>query len=645
MKVLLTAVNAKYIHSNLAIRSIRQYAVEHTRGFEREQAERIEIAEFTINQRRDEIVREIYRRKPDLVAFSCYIWNIEMIEACAQILKIMLPHCRIWMGGPEASFETEKLLRDHPYIDGAMQGEGEAVFLKLLKYCLRAEEPVDGHGASAGLSDIPSIVYRGPGGEIFRGRPVTLSDLPPMDELPFVYTDPEPFRNKIIYYESSRGCPFSCGYCLSSAGEGVRFRSLGRVLPELQFFLDAKVPQVKFVDRTFNCSHDRTLAIWRYLKEHDNGITNFHFEIEANVLTDDEVDLACSLRPGLIQMEIGVQTANRRALEAVRRNPDLSRIIRCSGRILEKRNIHLHLDLIAALPYEDYASFRHSFNTVYALKPDELQLGFLKLLKGTALRRDAEKYGIRYSPLAPYEALCTSWLDCDELLKLKDIEEMLEIFYNSRQFTVTVEALEKCFPDAFSLFEALARWHRTRGLMKIARSRMERCDDLRQFILSEICGEGSDGGAGGRRFSDREKMNQEPSGGEKRPQKSSGTDRTLWEERLLCDLYLRENLKKRPGWAPEPQHEKVRLFYREHREYQGHTHLEYFRKLEGQPAWILFDYSRRSVLTGNADRIQVEIGGRQGKAPGQRDDPRDFRGRKTADDSQICDLRDLSGKN
>ena len=566
-EILLTAVNTKYIHSNLALNSLRQYASEYT--------DCIEIAEFTINQHRDEIVQEIYRKKPDLLAFSCYIWNITLIEECARILKLLLPDCLIWLGGPEVSFESEQFLKQNPFIDGIMQGEGEGTFRNLLKQWIGKTQEEGALKTDADLSGIPGIVWRGAKGEIHSGRALQPRDLVPMDDLPFVYADLAAFKNKIIYYESSRGCPFSCSYCLSSAEEGVRFRSLSRVLPELRFFLDAGVPQVKFVDRTFNCSHERTMKIWQYLAEHDNGITNFHFEIEANVLTEDEIELISTMRPGLIQMEIGVQTANPQTLRAVHRNPDITKIISRAGKIIAAQNIHVHLDLIAALPYEGYNSFRCSFNTVYTAQPDELQLGFLKMLKGTRIRREAAQYGIIYEPQAPYEVLSTHVLSYDELLRIRDVEEMLEVYYNSRQFITTVKALEKCFPDAFSMYDALARWYRQNGWMGISHSRLQRYELLRRFIAETL--------------SAREKSAEQ-----------GAEEQLRWDECLLKDLCLRENIKSRPDWAAPVQRDKVRAFYSQHREYQGHTHLEYFKYLRDNPVWMLFDYAKRNPLTGNA---------------------------------------------
>ena len=596
MKVLLTAINAKYIHSNLAVYSLKAYASRY--------ADQIELAEFTINQYEDYILQEIYRKKPDILAFSCYIWNMRLVLDVLENVHRVLPETKIWLGGPEASYDGEQLLREHPEITGIMIGEGERTFLSLMEYYL------EGRGS---LGQIPGIVWRedakherqqGIEADIEHAEQqcievggVHCTSLPaeyiPLDELPFVYENIEDFGHKIIYYESSRGCPFSCSYCLSSIDKRVRFRSPKLVKRELQFFLDHQVPQVKFVDRTFNCSHKHAMEIWQYILEHDNGITNFHFEIEADLLQEEELELLGKMRPGLVQLEIGVQSTNEKTLEAVHRRTDFQKIGEVVEKIASHHNIHQHLDLIAGLPYEDYESFGHSFDMVYGLHPQELQLGFLKVLKGAAMQTDAEKYGIAYRKKPVYEVLSTRWLSYDEILRLKAVEEMLEVYYNSQQFANTIRALETVFESPFALYEALADFYERKGEPGNAYSRMQRFQMLRMFAHE------------------------------------TDPERAKWyDECLVLDLYLRENAKTRPDWAEDAslwKEEKIFFYKREEEErqylknYEGYnwkqlgkmTHLEHFTMRDGQPEeyWLLFDYNDRDPLTRDARIYEVKLPG------------------------------------
>ena len=582
-RFLLAAVNAKYVHASLALYLLRDYAEEAK--------DRIDLAEYTINMLPGDIIEDIYRKKPGFLAFSCYIWNIDLILDICSTLRKVLPDTAIWLGGPEVSSESEEILAANPQITGIMQGEGEKVFRALSKAYADAWEQGEDTGISNEvLADIPRILWRDEKEGIRSGRTATEADEISMDEVPFVYGDMEPFQNKIIYYETSRGCPFHCSYCLSSLEKTTRFRSMDLVLKELQYFLDLKVPQVKFVDRTFNCRSERTLQIWRYIAEHDNGVTNFHFELEPNLLTEEELDLLCSLRPGLVQTEIGVQSTHADTLKAVHRNPDLRHIRGAAERIIEAGNLHLHLDLIAGLPYEDLESFRHSFNEVYELRPNELQLGFLKLLRGTLIKSEAKQYGIICADKAPYEVLQTNWLSYDDILLLKDVEEMLEVYSNSQQYKRTIRELEKYFADPFEMFRELAVYHRQKGLFMMSLSRMQRVETLRNFVRAKVQDE---------------------------------TEQARFDDLLLYDLYARENAKSRPAWAPDTA--KGSELWAAKREFYGQearesrylpalagrspqdlsrmTHLEY---LASEDSWLLFDYSERSEITGDARIIRVD---------------------------------------
>ena len=450
MKILLAAINAKYIHTNPAVRCLKAYAEKQTGIF-------VDFSEYTINQRTDCILSDIYRKKPDVLGFSCYIWNMEMVEKLVGSLRLLLPDTLIFLGGPEVSFDADQLLRKLPAADCILCGEGERPFVQLLRQ-LSAEMP--------DLSQVEGLCWRA-GREIRQnppGRPV------PLEEIPFYYTDLEHLSGRILYYESSRGCPFHCAYCLSSA-QRVRMMPLARVYADLQIFLDHRVRQVKFVDRTFNCDRRHAAAVLQYIMEHDNGITNFHCEIEASILQDELIGMVQSARPGLFQFEIGVQTTNPQTLRAVHREENFQKL-RCTVQKLQaSRGLHLHLDLIAGLPLEDYQSFARSFNDVYGLHPHQLQLGFLKLLKGSVLREQAVQYGIVYRPEPPYEVLFTDALSYDELLRLKGIEEMLEIYHNTGRYSRTDAYLCHAFPTPFSYYEALADFYRASGADQSAMSK------------------------------------------------------------------------------------------------------------------------------------------------------------------------------
>lgn len=569
MKYLLVAVNAKYIHSNPAVYSLRAYAGE-------KYGEHIELAEYTINQRTEDILADIYQRKPDAIGFSCYIWNIRMIRELLAELPKVLEHTELWLGGPEVSYDAPGMLIQFPHLKGIIVGEGEATFRELMAYYVEGDRS---------LSEIAGLYLP----EGFTPMRPLLS----MDELPFLYGDLEQFQNRIIYYESARGCPYSCSYCLSSIDKRVRLRSVELVQKELQFFLDQKVPQVKFVDRTFNCVHEHAMAIWKYISEHDNGVTNFHFEISADILRPEEIALLNQMRPGLVQLEIGVQSTNPDTISVIDRVMNVERLEQIVASIRRGKNIHQHLDLIAGLPGEDYNSFRNSFDRVYGMKPDQLQLGFLKVLKGSPMEERAGDYELVYTSQPPYEVLKTKWLSYEEVLRLKQVEEMVELYYNSNQFRYTLAVLEKDFPEPFAMFEQMAAYYREKGYFLNSPARAYRYQVLYDFALSVSPGR-----------------------------------KELYRELLVFDLYLREKVKSRPEFAGEigeDEKEYQRAFYlqeeKEHRYLKGYeeydhrqlakmTHLEHFT----YPVWdpeaagkgvrtsgsVLFDYRNRDALTYDA---------------------------------------------
>lgn len=583
MKILLAAVNAKYIHSNLAVYSLRAYAQPGGSAESGAAADgEISIAEYTINQQVDEILMDIYRRAPEVLCISCYLWNISWVEQMIAEIPKILPETEIWLGGPEVSYDAGEFLKAHPSVAGIMRGEGEETFRELAEFWRSAgDRGVDREE----LSRISGISYRDADGQIRENE-----SRPPIDlsSVPFVYERIEDFKNRIIYYESSRGCPFSCSYCLSSIDKCLRFRDLELVKRELQFFIDHEVPQVKFVDRTFNCRHDHAMAVWKYIRDHDRGITNFHFEVAADLLNEEEIGLIRSMRPGLIQLEIGVQSANEQTIREIRRTMNLNRVQSVVARIRENGNVHQHLDLIAGLPWEDYESFGNSFDRVYAMRPEQLQLGFLKVLKGSLMYEKSKEYGLKYQERPPYEVLSTRWLDYGDVIRLKGIEEMVEIYYNSGQFRNTMEHLTEEFTSPFVMYEALAAYYEKSGLSGIQHSRIARYEILSSFITAEA-------------------------GAEMSPEKKKA-----YTEWLTLDLYLRDNVKNRPAFLGESgvSSDEAAAFYKREenervylREYEGYdrrqmrrmTHLE---RIGG--ALVLFDYLTRDPLTGNARVCRIE---------------------------------------
>lgn len=601
MKFLLVALNSKYIHSNPAIYSLRAYAGQEYREY-------IDIAEYTINNQLQEILADIYRRQPDVIGFSCYIWNWSMIQELLMEVPKLLPNVPIWLGGPEVTFDAPDILQKYPQVSGVMIGEGEATFKELICYYvgislmresdfnvrnIEVEElqkadvgnaALRKHRQEARLDQIAGLCL--PTGYTAPRELINIS------QLPFLYNDLEAFANKILYYESSRGCPYRCSYCLSSIDKTVRLRDISVVKQELQFFLDNEVKQVKFVDRTFNCNHQHAMEIWRYIKEHDNGVTNFHFEVSADILKEDQIELLNQMRPGLVQLEIGVQSTNPETLRAIDRVMNVERLEAIVDAINQGQNVHQHLDLIAGLPYEDYVSFAESFNRVYAMKPEQLQLGFLKVLKGSKMSDCAEEYGICYMSKPPYEVLYTKWLSYSDVLRLKRIEEMVELYYNSNQYTHTIPFLVKAFDTPFAMYEAMADFYEEKGFFVNSPARAYRYHVLLEFAKAV-----------------------------------DGQHEAVYKELLTYDMYLRENLKSRPDFATNitPFKEQVRDFFQKEADervllphYQQYdwkqlskmTHLEPFyypvwdvesiTEAAQKPSFVLFDYQNRNALTYEA---------------------------------------------
>ena len=589
MKVLLAAINAKYIHSNLGIYSLKTYGEKMLKEWGLAEQAEISLAEYTINHQMEQILQDIYKRKPDVIGFSCYIWNISYVKVILADIKKVLPDVKIWAGGPEVSYHGEAFLKEEPAVDLVMMGEGEITFAHFLKALLEGED----------LKQVPGLMVRNADGTFtdtgFR-QVMDMSQIP----FPYAFMDMKELEHRIIYYESSRGCPFSCAYCLSSIDKKLRFRSLDLVLPELEWFLQAKVPQVKFVDRTFNCKKSHAMAIWQYIRDHDNGVTNFHFEIAADLLDKDELDLLSTMRPGLVQLEIGVQSTNEKTLEAIRRKTDIEEIREITETINSWHNIHQHLDLIAGLPWEDLESFKKSFNDVYEMEPEQLQLGFLKVLKGSYMEELIPDCDLLYSAAPPYEVLCTKWLSYGDVLELKDIEEMTEVHYNSRQFTCTLKELEKEFDTPYEMFSFMAGYYNKNHLFGISHSRIARYEILWKIIQErlekngkcETQGKPENGGVS-------EKLEQ-------------------YRDLLMTDLYLRENVKSRPTFSRDLSDSKdfVREFFQREEKtpehlsgYEGYDSRQMAKMAHLEPlrdgTYLLFDYKKRDPLSYNARTVRV----------------------------------------
>lgn len=589
MKVLLAAINAKYIHSNLGIYSLKTYGEKMLKEWGLAEQVEISLAEYTINHQMEQILQDIYKRKPDVIGFSCYIWNISYVKMILADIKKVLPDVKIWAGGPEVSYHAEAFLKEEPAVDLVMMGEGEITFAHFLKALLEGEA----------LKQVSGLMLRNDDGTFtdsgFR-QVMDMSQIP----FPYAFMDMKELEHRIIYYESSRGCPFSCAYCLSSIDKKLRFRSLDLVLPELEWFLQAKVPQVKFVDRTFNCKKSHAMAIWQYIRDHDNGITNFHFEIAADLLDKDELDLLSTMRPGLVQLEIGVQSTNEKTLETIRRKTDIGEICQITAAINSWHNIHQHLDLIAGLPWEDIESFKKSFNDVYKMEPEQLQLGFLKVLKGSYMEELIPDCDLLYSTAPPYEVLQTKWLSYGDVLELKDIEEMTEVHYNSRQFTCTLKELEKEFDTPYEMFSFMAGYYNKNHLFGISHSRIARYEILWKIIQERLEETGK---------CETQAMTENVNISEKLE---------LYRDLLMTDLYLRENVKSRPTFARDLSSSKdfVREFFQKEEktpelllDYEGYDSRQMAKMAHLEPlrdgTYLLFDYKKRDPLSYNARTVRV----------------------------------------
>lgn len=597
MKILLTAINAKYIHSNLAVYNLRAYAAHYAKGMTA--SDTVEIGEYTINNQMEDILEGIYKAKPDVLMFSCYIWNIAYVEELAEEFHKLRPEVPIWVGGPEVSYETESFLRCHPQITGVMIGEGEKTFCELAEYYageIRSNKEakeikeIQTIKQSVNLGEIAGIVYRNEE-EIVFTAPREMLDL---SDIPFCYDEAGDFKNRIIYYESSRGCPFSCSYCLSSVEKQLRFRNTELVKKELQFFIDREVPQVKFVDRTFNCNHAHAMEIWSYIKEHDNGITNFHFEISADLLKEEELALIGTMRPGLIQLEIGVQSTNGATIKEIHRTMQLERLKEVVREVQKHENIHEHLDLIAGLPFEDYDTFAKSFDEIYELRPNQLQLGFLKVLKGSYMYEHAKEYEIAYHSRPPYEVLKTKWLPYDDVLKIRQVEEMLEVYYNNGQFEVTMKVLGVLFKSAFFLFQDLGKFYEKKGYFGMSHARIRRSEILLEFVEETFS-------------ADTEKENLQEV-------QNLCEISDIIKESLIFDLYYRENCKSRPAWAKDLSTWKqvTRIYCKNGKQShvecfsyrfpdKGERVLKELPERAEKPLYALFDYTDRDPLDHQAN--------------------------------------------
>ena len=605
MKILLVAVNAKYTHMNPALYSIKAFA-----GLAGAQ---MEIAEYTINQYPKDVLMDIFEKHPQVIGFSCYIWNMAFIGRLLEDIGKIMPDTLILLGGPEVAFNRSEVLEKYPAADGVFFGDGEEAWKELVENLSKYENSLSQNvdlkkkgSLKKDIKDMPQI----PGLEL-RGQEslAKCPELTDLDDIPFIFDDLSPFRNRMLYYETSRGCPFACSYCLSSIDKKMRFRSLEKVYPELQFFLDGKVQIVKFIDRTFNADRNHALGIWKYLAEHDNGVTRFHFEIEADILSDGELEFLSTVRPGLFQFEVGVQSTNPDTLKAINRNAKLDRIKANVLKLKSFGNIPVHVDLIAGLPFEDFGCFRNSFNEVYSWGADELQLGFLKVLHGTEMEKKAAQYEIKYESSPTYEVLSTKWLSYSDIIRLKAVEEQLDRYGNSGAFRYTMPVFEQYFSDAFAMYEYIADYYSENAGRFSKQSRLSTYEMLKDAIeeklhtLEIIFGGWDIGGAGLQQF----------------------------DALLLLDLYAKEKLKTRPefidGWEDQRRLERD---YIKQNSIKENIHAEFFDfdvwkfihddeiiKQEANSCVMIFSYSGqgaaaaieiKNLQTGKSDSLKKPVG-------------------------------------
>jgi radical SAM superfamily enzyme YgiQ (UPF0313 family) len=470
LKILLTTLNSKFIHTNLAIRYLNQMVkdIEYID---------VDIREYTINNELDFILKDIYANNYDVILFSTYIWNVNDIVKICNNLKKVNKNVKIALGGPEVTYDSEESMKKYDFVDYILYGEGELVFRDFVK-SLKGD--ID-------IKDVDGLVYRN-NGEIVRNKP--MKDIENLDIIPSPYVDlnKAEYENRIVYYETSRGCPFNCQYCLSSTLQGLRYFSIDRVKSDLKALIDSRVSQIKFIDRTFNANKKFAMEIMQFLMENDNDYTTYHFEVTAHLLTEDMLEFLKECKEGLFQFEIGVQTTNEKVLEAVGRRDDFSKLSYVVQKIASYRNIHQHLDLIAGLPYEDYNSFENSFNDVFNLGIEHLQLGFLKMIKGTGIRNNADEHEFRYKDYPPYEVLYNKYITYNEILKLKDIEEILERYFNSKNFVLSMRYIIHNYykESPFKFFEDFATYFDKNGYFNMSQGKNQLYKILLDFYTEQI---------------------------------------------------------------------------------------------------------------------------------------------------------------
>lgn len=466
MKTLLVSLDSKFIHSNLALRYIKNYCAD---SFD------IEIKEFTINQKIEYITDEIISAKADLICFSCYIWNIEYINEIVYILKTANPNIKILFGGPEVSYEIKDTMQNNSLIDFIIFGEGEISFKEFLTVINEGED----------LSKVKSLAYRN-GNEIVinQSRGINYN----LDDLVFPYENDAKYYDKIIYYESSRGCPFRCAFCMSSIDKSVRTFSLERVKRDLSILLNSNARQIKFVDRTFNADYKRAMKIMQFITENNKNNMSIHFEITADIINDEFLDFLKHMPVNMFQFEIGVQSVNEQTLCEINRKTDIDRLVYVVNKIKENKNIHMHLDLIAGLPYEDYDTFKISFNKIHNLYADKLQLGFLKVLKGTKIYETLKEHDIKYSRKAPYEIIKNKYISYEKILKLKNIEELVDRYYNEKYFYNTIIYLVKNYYNniPFNFYEEFSQYWKSNNLYMAMHNRKKLYEIIYNFAINKL---------------------------------------------------------------------------------------------------------------------------------------------------------------